>query len=63
MIMDLILRSQIACSHNKSIELSVVFNHISDNSQDKDVIQTWKFDVKKKDDIHYWFASETEEVF
>jgi hypothetical protein len=50
MVMDLILRSQIISSNvNKSIEMSVVFNHINDVSDDKDV-------------IHYWFASETEEV-
>ena len=63
MVMDLILRSEIIAKDvNKSVEISVVFNHMSDLSEDKDVMHTWKFDIKKKDDIHYWFASETEEV-
>lgn len=63
MIMDLILRSEIISNNiNKSIEISVVFNNIIDSSADKDVIQTWKFDLRKKNDINYWFASETEEV-
>ncbi len=61
--MDLILRSEIISNDvNKSIEISVVFNQATDNSEDNDVMQTWKFDIKKKGDIHYWFASETEEV-
>jgi hypothetical protein len=58
-VLDLVLRSKIVSNKlNKCVEISIVYKGISDEPQ----IQTWKFDMRKKSDIHYWFASEAEEV-
>jgi hypothetical protein len=55
---DLVLKSKISSKEiNKCVEISFIF-YLSD----KEFIQTWKLDLKKKSDIGFWFASEAEEV-
>jgi hypothetical protein len=62
-VLDLVLKSKIISNKiNKCEEISVICEY-DDNKKQGEVIQTWRFDIRKKADIHFWFASETEEVF
>jgi hypothetical protein len=57
-VIDLVLKSKIVSKLvNKCIEISFVHT-----TSGKEYIQTWSFDLKKKDGIGMWFASEAEEV-
>jgi hypothetical protein len=57
-IFDLILKSKVVSKEmNKCYEISYSFN-----LKGTEYIQTWKFDIRKKGDISFWFASEAEEV-
>lgn len=55
----MILKSQIKSSlYNHTFELSINFRFYND---EKEYINIWKFDLKKKSEISLWFASEAEE--
>lgn len=57
-VLDLIMKSKIITKDiNKCIDISITFT-----INNVEYIQTWKFDIKKKTEIGFWFASEAEEV-
>jgi hypothetical protein len=45
---------------NKCIDISIEYNYTNNNLGS--VLQTWKFDIRNKSDISFWFASEADEV-
>jgi hypothetical protein len=60
LVLDLVFKSKVITNkYNICSEMSVIYNYINGTDE---VIQTWRYDIRKKKDIHFWFASETEEV-
>lgn len=57
---------------NKCFEISSTYKYFYDQinkpfkqslyENGNEILQSWKFDVRKKSDIGYWFASEAEDV-
>jgi hypothetical protein len=56
-VVDLVLKSKVITKEiDRCVEISLVFK-----VRNKEFIQTWRLDIKRKKDIGFWFASEAEE--
>ena len=63
-VLNLVLRSKILPNYiDKNVEITLFYKFFPYKDHDNsELMHSWSFDIRKRNEIPYWIASEAEEV-